>query len=148
MSSLCRKFTLLAKSSPNDAELKELVGAMANFMTDYIGRPYNDDSDSEAIDNVTEYIDKMGSALVGGTKLGMIPAGTAKELNRLAAELVGMGEDSDDGDCDDAFQAQADKIGEIADAIERFEAMPPKPVQIPAETQDNAPPKPGLSLKL
>ncbi len=148
MSSLCRKFSLLAKSTDNDTELRDLVAAMSGFMTDYIAKPFNNPDDYESIDAVTEDIEKLGNALVGGTKLGMVPFGTAKELNRLAADIVGMGEDATDGDCDDAFQAQAQKIGEIADALQRFEAAPPRPNQTPAATQDNGPPKPGLSLKL
>lgn len=147
ISSLCRKFSLLAKASDDQSQVKDMVDAMAAFMTKYIAKPFNDPDDYESIDSVTTDIEKMGNALVGAARPGLIPAGTSKELYRLAAELVNMAEESTDGDVDDAFQNQAQKIGEIADALHIFEASP-KPAQKPAPAEatpaaGDAAPRPG-----
>ena len=122
---LSKKFTRLAKCTENDAELGELINGMTTFMARYINADYDDgDPGYEEVDAATESIGQMGDALIGAAKPGTFPAGSAKPFNLLAAKLIGLAEEANDTDTDKAYQDQADKVSEIADAIQRMEAAP------------------------
>ena len=140
--SLCKKFKLLAKAADKEEEVAELVQGMGEFFQRYLGLTYDGDPGFEEIDQTTADIDMMADALFTVAKRGMLPEGSSKAVTRLAAEILGRSEDAETDDSFDAWQAQGDKVAEIAESMRMLEpAASPAPSAPPADAGTAANPK-------
>lgn len=142
VNSLCKKFKLLARAADKEEEVAELVQGMGDFFQRYLGLTYKEDPGYEEIDETTKDIHMMADALFTVAKRGMLPEGTSKAVTRLAAEIVGRSEQAETDDSFEAWQAQGDKVAEIAESMRMLEPAPSPPqAPLPADTGNAANPK-------
>jgi hypothetical protein len=140
--SLCKKFKLLAAAADKEEEVTELVHGMGEFFQNYLGLTYKEDPGYEEIDETTKDIDLMACALFTVAKRGMLPEGSSKAVTRLAAEIHGRSEQADTDDSFEAWQAQGDKVAEIAESMRILEPVSsPSPAPQPADAGNAANPK-------
>ena len=138
--SLCKKFKLLAKAADSEDEVTELVHGMGDFFQKYLGLTYDGDPGYEEIDETTNDIDMLADTLFTVAKRGMLTEGTSKAVTLLAAEILGRSEEAEADDSFDAWQAQGDKVAEIAESMRLLEKQP-SPAPSPQDNGNATAPK-------